>query len=455
MSAQVRDLGFVGFLLLLFGCGLRRPFLFVLGYAYIDIVSPQRLSYFLLNSIPISLIFFAAAVLGWAGPDDKRDTSFSPRQFLMVLILAWAGYTTVHADFPLEALDKWAWVWKSLVFAIFLPLTLRTRLRMEALLLFLILSAAWIIITGGIKTLASGGGYGSLNLGLSNNTGLYEGSIISTFAVASIPVILFLAKYSTIYPRDWRVRLFSGALIFACLLIPVGTEARTGLVCVGVLGILMLRNVKRRLLYIMMVGAGLAIALPLLPSSYSQRMETIQGYQGDQSASTRIAVWKWTWEYVQHNPLGGGFEAYRQNRLSYKTTAVSKNGNVETVTQAQATDAARAYHSSYFEMLGEQGWPGFLMWLLLHLSGLFRMEMVLRRYRKEEGVHAWIAPLAGALQSAHIIYMVGSLFVGIAFQSYICMLIGVEIGLSTYVARLRKAENRRPWAGPPMPAAAG
>ena len=55
-------------------------------------------------------------------------------------------------------------MWKALAFAIFLPLTLRTRLRIEALLLFMVLSVSSIVVVGGIKTLASGGGYGALNL---------------------------------------------------------------------------------------------------------------------------------------------------------------------------------------------------------------------------------------------------------------------------------------------------
>ena len=41
----MRDLFFVGFVLALLGLGLRRPFMFVLVYAYVDIVAPQRLSY--------------------------------------------------------------------------------------------------------------------------------------------------------------------------------------------------------------------------------------------------------------------------------------------------------------------------------------------------------------------------------------------------------------------------
>ena len=444
----MHDLFFVFFLAGLVALGFRRPFLFVLGYAYVDIVSPQRLSYYLLNSVPVSLIFFVLAVGGWLVMDDKSGTRFSVRQLLLVLLLGWCGYTTMTADFPAAALTKWDWVWKALVFAIFLPVTLRTRLRMEGLLLFMVLSAGSIVIVGGIKTLVSGGGYGSLNLGLDDNSGLYEGSIISTVAIAIIPTILFLARHGTIYPLDWRVKLFTAALVFACLLIPVGTEARTGLICIGLLGVLMLRDMKRRALYIAGVGLALAVAIPMLPQSYTTRMHTIQGYQGDQSASTRIAVWKWTWGYVQDHPFGGGFDAYLQNKLTIRLTDTSGKASGGGGAPEVAYDQARAYHSSYFEMLGEQGFLGFGMWALLHIAGLVRMELLRRRFRREtDPSESWIAPLASALQHGHLIYLVGALFVGIAFQPFIYMLVATEIGLDSYVRRTRPKAAPAPMGG--------
>jgi probable O-glycosylation ligase (exosortase A-associated) len=441
----MRDLAFVGFLAALMLFGLRRPFIFVLGYVYVDIVSPQRLSYYLLNSIPISLIFCALAVVGWLVADDKRGTRFGMRQILLLMLLAWAAWTTGHADFPVQAQDKWEWVWKALAFAIFLPLTLRTKLRIESLLLFMILSASSIIIVGGIKTLASGGGYGSLNLMVDNNSGLYEGSTISTVAIAIIPLILFLAKFGTIYRADWRVKTFAYALIFACLLIPIGTEARTGLVCIALLAVLMLRATKRRVLYLMLVGVAGMAAVPLLPKSFTSRMDTIGEYKADSSASTRLAVWEWTWNYAKDHPLGGGFNAYIQNKLTIEKVATSTDGNTATVATTQEYDQARAYHSSYFEMLGEQGFPGLAMWLLLHLLGLVRMETLRRRYLKAEGDYAWIAPLATALQHGQLIYLVGSLFVGIAFQPFIFMLIAVQIGFDNYVRRHVRKEEREPF----------
>ncbi|TKD51352.1 putative O-glycosylation ligase, exosortase A system-associated [Sphingomonas baiyangensis] len=442
----MRDLAFVAFLAMLLGLGLRKPFVLVLGYVYIDLVSPQRLSYYLLSSIPISLLFFAAAVIGWLLFDKKEATRLSIRQVLMLLILGWAAYTLPASHFPIEAAQKWDWVWKTLVFAIFLPFTLTTRLRMEGLVAFMVLAAGSIIITGGIKTLGSGGGYGVLNLGVSNNAGLYEGSTISAVAIAMIPLILFLMKHQTLFPHDWRLKLFGSALIFACLLIPVGTEARTGLVCIAVLILLLLRDAKRRLLWLGLMGAAGALAVPFLPDSFTKRMDTIQSYEQDQSASTRVLVWQWTWDFVQDNPNGGGFAAYLQNRLQVQTTIRPEPGApVQAPETIQAVDAGRAWHSSYFEVLGELGWPGFILWMSLNIAGLLRTEMLRWRHRRGPEETRWIADLATALQIAHVIYLVGSLFLSLAFQSFFYMWFGVQIALDTYAARKRRAVAAVPW----------
>lgn len=444
----MRDLAFVGFLLALIGMGFKRPFLFVLAYVYVDIVSPQRLTYILLNSVPVSLILVCLAVGAWAMVDDKRDTRFAPRQVLLAMLLIYCGITTTQADFPIEAADKWSWVWKALAFAIFLPLTLRTRLRIESLVLFMVLSAGSIIIVGGIKTLAGGGGYGALNLMMDSNSGLYEGSILSTFAIAIVPLIAWLARYGTIYAPDWRVRGFAAALAFACLLIPIGTQARTGLICIGVLGVTFLRQTKRRVLYLGAIGAAALIAVPLLPASFTTRMNTIQGYQADSSASTRIAVWQWTIGYAKDHPFGGGFDAYRQNKLRIVKHETVTTGEQQATSTVIEYDQARAYHSSYFEMLGEQGYPGLALWLAIHLTGLLRMEILRARYRKSVD-DVWISSLAIALQQAQLIYLIGSLFVGIAFQPFAYMLIGLQIGLDTYATRrAREAKSTTGFASP-------
>ena len=444
------DLFLFGFVAGLLALAVRRPFIAVLAYLYVDIVAPQKISYFLLASLPISLIAFAAAFGGWLVADDKRDARFTFRQGLLLVLLLYCGATTLTADFPVEAAAKWAWVWKALLFAIFLPLTLRTRLRLEAALLFMVLSAGSIIITGGIKTLLTGGGYGALYFFVSDNTGLYEGSIISCVAVAIIPLIFWLARFGTVFAPGRAVRLFAAALVFSCLLIPVGTQARTGLLCIALLGVLTLRTVRHRLLYLGAAGALALVAIPFLPDSFTKRMDTIENHKADQSASTRLAVWAWTLDYVKDHPFGGGFDAYRSNKLVINTQDTETEGNTTSIDSTTITDQGRAFHSSYFEMLGEQGWPGLGLWLWLQLSGLWQMERLRARWRKKATAPGagpdvqWQAPLANALQQAHFVYLLGSAFVGIAFQPFILMLIGLQCGLWSYLRRIDSPAPRRP-----------
>ena len=77
------DLALFLFVTALLALGLKRPFLWVLAYIYIDIVAPQKISWHLLASIPISLIVFVAAFGGWLvwtglAPDRPVTADFEP-----------------------------------------------------------------------------------------------------------------------------------------------------------------------------------------------------------------------------------------------------------------------------------------------------------------------------------------------------------------------------------------
>ncbi|MEM7779570.1 MAG: DUF5935 domain-containing protein [Pseudomonadota bacterium] len=432
-------LAFIGYVLLL---GLRRPYLWVLLYVYIDILAPQRIGYSIITQLSISMIAFAAAFGGWLFLERKEGARFTLRQGLMLALLIYCWWTLQGAEFPEPAGTKWDWVWKALLFAIFLPLTVTTRARIEALALTLVLSVATIVIGTGMKTVLGGGGYGSLVFFVDDNSGIYESSTLATVAIALIPVIVWFTKYGTIFRPHWMVSTFAAALIFASLLIPIGTEARTGLVCIAALGVLVLRYTKKRLLFITAAGVIGLSALPFLPPSYYERMATIAQPGGDESASTRLRVWEWTIDYAAEKPLGGGFDSYRSNSFTYTIPVREESGNTTSIEYREVTDEARAFHSAFFEVLGEQGYPGLAIWLLLHGLGIWQMERTYRRWRgKTDEAEAWISPLAAALQIASLIYLVGATFQGIAYQPVMLMIVGLQIGLYSYVTRLESAKE--------------
>lgn len=442
------DLVLAAFVLGLIALGLRRPFIWVLAYLYVDIVAPQKIGWTIMPSLKISLVTFVLAFGGWLLFDNKQGSRMSFRQGLILLLLAWCALTTGMAEFPEPAAEKWSWVWKSLLFALFLPLALRTKLRLEAAVLVLVLSMSAIVISGGIKTVFGGGGYGLLVTLTADNSGIYEGSTLSTAAIAVIPLVWWAAHYTTILPARHRLTtLYAVGMTFACLLIPVGTSTRTGLLCIGVLGVLLLRTVRHRFLYLGAAAAVSLMALPFLSASYAERMSTITSYQSDESASTRVEVWKWTLDYVADNPLGGGFDSFLGNSFTYETMQEVETGGVTTTRREEVTDEGRAFHSAYFEVLGEQGYPGFLIWALLHLTGLIGMERLRRRAGKsgDPELRRWGA-LANALQQVQLVFLFGSLFVGIAYQPFILIVLALQISLTSIMTRqdaARREEDRK------------
>ena len=445
----MRDLFILFFLLFLFAAAFKRPFLMTLGYLYVDLVQPQQVSYYLINSVPISLIFGASAVLFYVLFDDKRRLHFGRIQALMLLFLAWVTVTTFNALLPELAWAKWDPAWKAIGFGAFLPFVLRTRQRIEAAILVVVLSVATLTITGGIKTLLGGGGYGMMRLLVDSNTGLYEGSTSSAVAIAVIPLILYLYQHNQIVPKSRLTLLVTIGLIFAALLIPIGAEARTGLVCIAALGGLLFLRVKHKLAYAA-VAAALAIAvIPFLPESFTGRMSTIKTYEADNSASTRLAVWGWTLDFVKEHPFGGGFYVYRINQIEVATHKRTGEGGIVSEQTRVVADRARAFHSAYFEVLGEHGYPGLAIYLAMLGTALWQLRSINKRFRASVDDH-WLADLARSVSHSLIIFMVGSLFVGIAFQSTLYYLLAITAALaqvaSGRVAR-PQPDARTHWRG--------
>src|SRR5436190_1961774 len=110
-------------------------------------------------------------------------------------------------------------------------------------------------------------------------------------------------------------------------------------------------------------------------------------------------------------------------------------------------------------MLGEQGWAGLFLWLWLQGLGVWQMERIRWRFgKREDGKSSWQWGLATALQQAQLTYLVGAAFVGIAYQPFIFMLIGLQCALWSYVKRTenvpKKASFRRHEPDKPLPATA-
>ncbi len=428
-------------LLSLIGAAFYRPWLMTFAYLYCDLLQPQRLSYYLIKAVPVNFIVAVLAVIFFLF-DKKKNLRVGGVQILLILFTAWFTLVSVWALLPdAQFWFKWDASWKAVLFSgAFLPMVLATRRRIDAAVALFVLCIGLVSISGGLKTLFGGGGYDNLRMIVDVNSGIYESSTISTVAIASIPLILYLYRFSPLVGRNIWTLLFAIGLIASAILVSVGVEARTGVVAGGVLLLMLFLRARRKLPLAAGVIAAAIVALPFVPQSFIDRAETITRPETDVSASSRLAVWKWTLDFAREHPFGGGFRVFRINEIEFTVAERDENGNI--IGYRQVTDQSRGFHSSYFEVLGETGWPGLALYLSIlffSLVGLYRLR---RRYAKGPPDKQWAAHLADALIMALIVYAAGSLFVAIAFQTTFYLLVGIGIALR-WVMAAQEAEARR------------
>jgi probable O-glycosylation ligase (exosortase A-associated) len=418
-----------------------RPWLMTFAYLYADLVQPQRLSYFLIQSIPVNFILGAAAVVLFIF-DKKKNLRIGGIQVLMILFTIWFTLTSNWALIKDgQVWFKWDAAWKSVLFAgVFMPMVLSTRRRIEAVVCLLALCVGLVTMSGGLKTALGGGGYETLNLIVRVNRGLYESSTISTVGMAVVPLLIYLYRHSPLVGRTLWTRLIMLFLIACSVLVAIGVEARTGVVTGGMLALLLFLRAKRKALIVGGAVAAALVAIPFLPQTFVERASTITRPDEDTSTGARLEVWKWTWKFVQEHPFGGGFRVFRLNNIEITVAQRDAEGNIYGYRTQQ--QRGRAFHSSYFEVLGEHGFPGLLLYLSIiffSLVGLFRLRNC---YRQGPPEKAWASELADALIMAVIIYSVGGLFVGLAFQTTLYIFLGLGIALRQLMATEAAAERR-------------
>ncbi|MDB5816035.1 MAG: putative O-glycosylation ligase, exosortase system-associated [Rhodocyclales bacterium] len=408
--------------LLMFGCGFQIPSVMALAYMWTDLVRPQYVAYSLITTLPLSMICAMLAIPAWFFCKDKpRRITFGT----MVLIIwaIWMTISTFTAVVQDAAWDKWNFAFKAAVFAVLLPYFFNTRAQIEAAILTVLLSVGMNVISIGAKTIINGGGYG-VDLGVTGGGyGLTEGSMFAMASASLIPLFFWGGKYSILLPGGWIRKLLVWGMVALSISASLGTFARTGLVSMGVLAVAGFFAAKRKILYVIivfMIGSSMA---GFMGSAWTERMDTMKSAEGDSSAMGRVAAWLWTIDYVKEHPLGGGFDIYRTNTVQVQMA----DGNM-------LVEHGKAFHSIYFEVLGELGFPGIAMFLSMLAWFLLSMLRV-RRLTRKRPEYAWVSDAATGLFIATLVFMAGGAFVGVAFQPYYWYLFGIGIAVIHFADR--------------------
>jgi hypothetical protein len=101
------DLVLIAFVGLFLALGLKRPFIWVLAYIYIDIVAPQKIGWGPITALPLSLIAFVLAFGGWLILDRKNGSRFTFRQGLIAHEVAAGGSGADHGSGDRHDRHQW------------------------------------------------------------------------------------------------------------------------------------------------------------------------------------------------------------------------------------------------------------------------------------------------------------------------------------------------------------
>ena len=411
----------------------KRPYVFALLYIWLDFFRPQLVAPKLFADTQFTVVAGVLAVIGLILASPRQMTRLSIDLVLMLSFALLITVTTYFSIFPDSAWVKWDWAVKALIFAALLGHFTTDKKQLEAAMLVMISASLGQLLAYGAKTVVGGGGY-SLDLGLlGGNTGLGESSTLAVYCALLIPIIVFLGRHSLILP-DTRARLYISRFLVAITVVAaIGTHARTAILSIStsLLGISIRRKAAMSF-FVTAILLGLLTAPLWKSTDWGERMATTFSYAKDDSAMGRVAVWLWTLELIKDKPLGGGFTVDRGNEFTIETAGE----------MGQLTVKGKAFHSIYFEVLGEQGIPGFIIYfavVAISITRLFRIWRSTKRLPDRK----WEHELSYALLTSWAALLLGGAFVGIAYLPIMFLMMAFSNALfRIYLARLGTEDTK-------------
>jgi len=382
---------------------LTHPYIGMLTWTWLSIMNPHRISWHL-SMYPVAAIVGGATLIGMFITRDKRQFFMTLPSVLLLLFTLWVCITFPFSFYPEASQEMLVKVLK-INFMIFIAMMLLyTRKHIIALVWVLVFSLGFYGVKGGIFTITTGGSYRVWGP---------EGSFIegnNEVALALIMVIPLMYFLRSLYAQHW-IRL---AFLLAMLLTAaaaLGSQSRGALLAIlAMVGLFWLRldstgvaggkksGSPKVLFGVIILLAGGALTM-FMPDSWHERMNTIENYQEDGSAMGRINAWYMAWNLATHNLFGGGFEIYNP-----------------TVFLAYAPDPkdVHAAHSIYFQVLGEHGFIGLILFLLMWFF-TWRWAGWLRLNAKSDKETEWASVLGAMVQASLAGYAVGGAFLSLAY----------------------------------------
>jgi len=379
---------------------LWRPFFGVMVWTWLGLMNPHRLAWGFSLDLPFALIVFLTTVFSLLMSRESKKIPLSREIVLLLIFVVWMFLTTLLSWFPQLAWEQWDKVWKIQLGVILTLMLVTNRERIHLLVWTICVSLGFYGFKGGLWTVATGGtnrvyGPDGTFIGGNNEIGLA--------LIMIVPLLWYLILHSS---RKW-VKMGHYVVLACSIIAIVGTHSRGDLLGLLVMGAMFLLKSRRKLIPLITAALFIAVLPYIAPDEWFERMDTIQDFESDRSAQGRLGAWRKSIEIANSSPTGGGYEVLQV---------------------VNGTDA----HSIYFEILGEQGYPGLLIFLALGLCTWLKAGAVKRRCKQQPEL-VWARDLATMIQTSLVGYGTAGAFLGLGYFDLIYVIMVLTVMLHRVV----------------------
>jgi len=383
---------------------LKRPFWGILMLAWLGYMNAHRLCYGFMLSMPVVQIVAIVTLAGMLASKEVKRMIWSREIVMLVIFIVWMSITTTQAFYFELASEQYIKVIKIQILTFMTLLMLNSRQRVHLFIWAIVLSLGFYGIKGGIFTILNGGAYrvqGPVGTFIEGNNEL------ALALVMTIP----LMRYLHLQERNQLIKnaLAGGMLLSA--IAAVGSQSRGALVGLVLMGAIFWTKSRNKLSTALLIAISIALSAGIMPDAWYARMNTIETYDRDDSALGRINAWWTAWNVAKDRATGGGFMMFQSS-----------------VFQQYAPEPGRIHdaHSIYFQVLGNHGFIGLFLFLLLLVLTWLSCGAIIRQAKKNPDLK-WAQDLGAMVQVSLAGYLSAGAFLGLGYFDYIYHLIAVAV----------------------------
>lgn len=383
---------------------LKRPWWGIILSAWLGYMNPHLLAYGFARTMPYVMIVALTTMLAMFIAKEKYNMIWTRETILLAFFLVWMAITTSMAIYPDLAWEQYVKVIKIQIITFMTILVMNSKSRVNALVWIIALSLGFYGVKGGIFTILHGGVHrvqGPFGSFIGGNNEL------ALALVMTIPLMRYLHLQA-------RIQIIKTGLFAAMLLTSiaaVGSQSRGALVGIVITGAIFWVKSRNKFMSALFIAISAGAIVNLMPQEWYDRMHTIKSYEEDSSAQGRINAWWTAYNLASDRVTGGGFETFRWH-----------------VFQKYAPNPTDVHdvHSIYFEVLGEHGYIGLSIFLLLLGFTWIKCRTIIRTGKRNPELQ-WSRDLASMIQVSIIAYMSAGAFLGLAYFDYLYHLIALTV----------------------------